>query len=68
MFDIQDVGCRFYTYPATMGLCMEAAAEAGLEFIVLDRANPIDGVTIDGPVLTEKRASWVSIPRRCVTR
>ena len=54
VFDIQDVGCRFYTYPATMGLCMEAAAEAGLEFIVLDRANPIDGVTIDGPVLTEK--------------
>ena len=54
VFDIQDVGCRFYTYPATMGLCMEAAAEVGIEFIVLDRANPIDGVTIDGPVLTEK--------------
>jgi len=54
VFDIQDVGCRFYTYPATMGLCMEAAAEAGIEFIVLDRANPIDGVSIDGPVLTEK--------------
>jgi uncharacterized protein YbbC (DUF1343 family)/CubicO group peptidase (beta-lactamase class C family) len=54
VFDIQDVGCRFYTYPATMGLCMEAAAEAGIEFIVLDRANPIDGVTIDGPVLIEK--------------
>ncbi len=54
VFDIQDVGCRFYTYPATMGLCMEAAAEAGIEFIVLDRANPIDGVTMDGPVLTEK--------------
>jgi uncharacterized protein YbbC (DUF1343 family) len=53
VFDIQDVGCRFYTYPATMGLGLEAAAEAGLEFIVLDRANPIDGVTIDGPVLTE---------------
>ncbi len=54
VFDIQDVGCRFYTYPATMGLCMEAAAAAGIEFIVLDRANPIDGVTMDGPVLTEK--------------
>lgn len=51
VFDIQDVGCRFYTYTSTMGLCMEAAAEAGIEFIVLDRANPIDGVTIDGPVL-----------------
>lgn len=54
VFDIQDIGCRFYTYTSTMGLCMEAAAEAGIEFIVLDRANPIDGVTIDGPVLTEK--------------
>jgi len=54
VFDIQDVGCRFYTYTSTMGLCMEAAAAAGIEFIVLDRANPIDGVTIDGPVLTEK--------------
>ena len=54
VFDIQDVGCRFYTYTSTMGLCMEAAAEAGIEFIVLDRANPIDGVTIDGPVLTGK--------------
>jgi uncharacterized protein YbbC (DUF1343 family) len=54
VFDIQDVGCRFYTYTSTMGLCMEATAEAGIEFIVLDRANPIDGVTIDGPVLTEK--------------
>lgn len=53
VFDIQDVGCRFYTYTSTMGLCMEAAAEAGIEYIVLDRANPIDGVTIDGPVLTE---------------
>ena len=54
VFDIQDVGCRFYTYISTMGLCMEAAAEAGIEFIVLDRANPINGVTIEGPVLTEK--------------
>lgn len=54
VFDIQDVGCRFYTYTSTMGLCMEAAVEAGISFIVLDRANPINGLTIDGPVLTEK--------------
>jgi len=53
VFDIQDVGCRFYTYTSTMGLGMEAAAEAGIEYFVLDRVNPIDGVTIDGPVLTE---------------
>jgi len=54
VFDIQDVGCRFYTYTSTMGLCMEAAAEAGIAYIVLDRVNPINGSTIDGPVLTEK--------------
>lgn len=54
VFDIQDVGCRFYTYTSTMGLCLEAAAAAGIPFIVLDRANPINGTTIDGPVLTEK--------------
>ena len=49
IFDIQDVGCRFYTYISTMGLAMEAAAEAGLKFIVLDRVNPI-GTTVAGPV------------------
>lgn len=54
VFDIQDVGCRFYTYISTMGLAMEAAGKAGLKFFVLDRANPINGTTIDGPVLTGK--------------
>lgn len=50
VFDIQDIGCRFYTYISTMGLAMEAAAENGLSFYVLDRVNPIDGVTVDGPI------------------
>ena len=50
IFDIQDIGCRFYTYISTMGLAMEAAAEAGIQFIVLDRVNPIGGGTVDGPV------------------
>lgn len=50
VFDIQDIGCRFYTYISTMGLCMEAAAEAGIRFIVLDRVNPVGGEIIDGPV------------------
>ena len=50
VFDIQDIGCRFYTYPSTMGLCMEAAAKAKLKFFVLDRVNPINGVTVEGPV------------------
>ncbi len=52
VFDIQDIGCRFYTYPATMGNCLEAAAKAKLKFFVLDRANPINGVSIEGPVHT----------------
>jgi uncharacterized protein YbbC (DUF1343 family)/CubicO group peptidase (beta-lactamase class C family) len=55
VFDIQDIGCRFYTYIATMTRCMEAAAKTGIRFIVLDRANPI-GARVEGPVLTEKRA------------
>ncbi|HRQ89878.1 MAG TPA: DUF1343 domain-containing protein, partial [Bacteroidia bacterium] len=50
VFDIQDIGCRFYTYVSTMGLSMEAAKEAGIRFIVLDRVNPIGGVVVDGPV------------------
>jgi uncharacterized protein YbbC (DUF1343 family) len=52
VFDIQDVGCRFYTYTATMALGMEAAAENGKKYFVLDRVNPLGGVTIDGPVLS----------------
>ncbi|MBI3851553.1 MAG: DUF1343 domain-containing protein [Verrucomicrobia bacterium] len=52
VFDIQDVGCRFYTYISTMGGALEAAAEAGIKMFVLDRVNPINGATIDGPVLT----------------
>jgi uncharacterized protein YbbC (DUF1343 family) len=50
VYDIQDVGARFYTYISTLGRCMEAAAEQGLRFIVLDRPNPIGGVAIEGPV------------------
>ena len=52
VFDIQDIGCRFYTYISTMGLSMEAAAEAGIRFIVLDRVNPIGGMVVDGPIRT----------------
>ena len=50
VFDIQDVGARFYTYFSTMGLAMEAAAEAKKKFIVLDRVNPIGGDAIEGPI------------------
>ncbi len=51
IFDIQDVGTRVYTYAATMAYAMQACAEAGLEFIVLDRPNPITGRFLEGPVL-----------------
>jgi uncharacterized protein YbbC (DUF1343 family) len=54
VFDIQDIGCRFYTYISTMGLALEAAGENGKKFFVLDRVNPINGVTVDGPVLSDK--------------
>lgn len=52
VFDIQDIGCRFYTYVSTMGGAMEAAARAGIEIMVLDRVNPIGGRTVEGPVQT----------------
>jgi uncharacterized protein YbbC (DUF1343 family)/CubicO group peptidase (beta-lactamase class C family) len=54
VFDIQDVGCRFYTYTATMGLTLEAAAEHHKKYFVLDRPDPINGVAIEGPVQTGK--------------
>ena len=54
VFDIQDIGTRFYTYATTMSLSMESAAEAGIEFVVLDRPNPITGTIVEGPVLAER--------------
>ncbi len=51
VFDIQDVGTRYYTYQATMMLCMEAAAAARIGFLVLDRPNPLGGVLVEGPAL-----------------
>ncbi|HET7437638.1 MAG TPA: exo-beta-N-acetylmuramidase NamZ domain-containing protein [Thermoanaerobaculia bacterium] len=51
VFDVQDIGTRFYTYIATMGLAMEAAAAAHVKFIVLDRVNPIGGDVVEGPLL-----------------
>ncbi len=60
VFDIQDIGTRFYTYISTMGLAMEAAAKAGKEFVVLDRPNPIGGEIIEGPLLDEGRESFVA--------
>ena len=61
VFDIQDVGARCYTYVSTMALCMEAAAENEIEFIVLDRPNPVGGDIVEGPPITEKWLSFVGM-------
>jgi uncharacterized protein YbbC (DUF1343 family) len=50
VLDLQDIGTRFYTYISTLGLCMEAAEEAGLPMVVLDRVNPVGGSVVEGPV------------------
>jgi uncharacterized protein YbbC (DUF1343 family) len=63
VFDIQDIGCRFYTYLATMRNCLEVAAEKGLRFVVLDRPNPIGGVAHEGPMLPADRADFVAAHR-----
>ncbi len=51
VFDLQDVGTRVYTYIATMAYAMQAAADAGIRFVVLDRPNPINGIAMEGPIL-----------------
>ncbi len=59
VFDIQDIGARFYTYITTMGYAMEAAAAAGIEFFVLDRPNPIGGTQVEGPLLNDDLRSFI---------
>lgn len=61
LFDIQDVGARFYTYIYTMAYAMEAVAENDIEMMVLDRPNPISGGNVQGPVLDEDYASFVGM-------
>lgn len=60
VYDIQDVGVRFYTYESTLGYFLEAAAKAGKEIIVLDRPNPVNGVFVQGPIADPGRESFVS--------
>lgn len=60
VFDIQDIGTRFYTYISTMGLAMEAAAENDVAFVVLDRPNPIGGHRVSGPVLDAGNESFIA--------
>ncbi|MET0624823.1 MAG: exo-beta-N-acetylmuramidase NamZ domain-containing protein [Pyrinomonadaceae bacterium] len=60
VFDIQDIGTRFYTYMSTLGLAMEEAAKARIPVFVLDRPNPIGGVEVEGPVADEDRLSFTA--------
>jgi uncharacterized protein YbbC (DUF1343 family)/CubicO group peptidase (beta-lactamase class C family) len=66
VLDVQDIGTRFYTYIATMGHAMVAAAQAGVKFVVLDRMNPITGRLVQGPVLEGRTdfVGWHAIPVR----
>lgn len=60
VYDIQDIGCRSYTYISTMYLAMQAAAENGIEFVVLDRPNPLGGLKIEGNLAEDGFISFVS--------
>jgi uncharacterized protein YbbC (DUF1343 family) len=62
--DLQDAGVRFYTYSATLLLCQEAAAEAGIELVVLDRPNPLGGERVEGP----RREAAEVVPPSLVSR
>jgi uncharacterized protein YbbC (DUF1343 family) len=59
VYDIQDIGVRSYTYISTLGLAMEAAAENNVEFVVLDRPNPLTGVRVEGPMLDLRYKSFI---------
>jgi uncharacterized protein YbbC (DUF1343 family) len=60
VYDMQDIGVRSYTYISTMAKCMEACGEAGIEFVVLDRPNPLGGDRVEGPMVEERWRSFVS--------
>ena len=63
VYDIQDIGCRSFTYLSTMGEAMAAAAENGIEFVVLDRPNPLGGRKVEGPLVQDGFFSFVSQDR-----
>lgn len=60
VFDIQDIGARFYTYISTLGNVMEEAAKAGLPVFVLDRPNPIGGLAVEGPIADADKLSFIA--------
>jgi uncharacterized protein YbbC (DUF1343 family) len=59
VYDLQDTGVRSYTFISTMGLAMEACAEAGIEFVVLDRPNPLGGERVEGPMVEDAFRSFI---------
>ena len=59
VYDIQDIGCRSYTYTTTLFYVMEEAAKKGIPIVVLDRPNPINGLIVDGPMLQKKWRSYI---------
>jgi uncharacterized protein YbbC (DUF1343 family)/CubicO group peptidase (beta-lactamase class C family) len=60
VYDIQDIGARYYTYISTLGLVLEAARERGIPVYVLDRPNPIGGIAVAGPVRDQRFASFIA--------
>jgi len=61
VFDVQDCGARFYTYVSTLTHCMEAAARDGLDVLVLDRPNPVNGVSVEGNILEPGYTSFIGL-------
>jgi uncharacterized protein YbbC (DUF1343 family) len=59
VYDMQDIGCRSYTYVSTLAKCMEAAGENGISVVVLDRPNPLGGIRIEGPGLEDRWQSFI---------
>ena len=61
LYDIQDVGCRFYTYTYTMSYSMQSCGQNGKRFVVLDRPNPVSGKTVEGNILDTEYSSFVGL-------
>lgn len=60
VYDIQDIGVRYYTYPATLGYAMEEAAKRNIKVVVLDRPNPITGLIVDGPLADRSKLGFTA--------
>jgi uncharacterized protein YbbC (DUF1343 family) len=61
VYDMQDIGCRSYTYISTLAKCMEAAGERGINVVVLDRPNPLGGIRVEGPGMEDRWKSFIGI-------